>query len=169
LRYTYDLPTLDDEDRPGVNDANDPFGGNDGKNQAKLIPSSPVKIYATGYRNAYDLVLAENGKMYTFDNGPNVGWGGGPVANCSNQVGEGGGTHSDQLHLVNKGSYGGHPNPTRGSKNNTFNDSNPQSPIEGPVYPSNCDYPNTQPVTSLVPCKANLWWHRLTRKLPALN
>ena len=28
---TYDLPTLDDEDRPGVTDAGDPFGGNDGK------------------------------------------------------------------------------------------------------------------------------------------
>jgi len=35
---TYDLPTLNDEDRPGVTDANDPFGGNNGKNQAKLIP-----------------------------------------------------------------------------------------------------------------------------------
>ena len=31
---TYDLPTLDDETRSGQSDANDPFGGNDGKNQA---------------------------------------------------------------------------------------------------------------------------------------
>ena len=43
---TYDLPTLNDENRPGVNDANDPFGGNDGNNQAKLVPGGPVKVYA---------------------------------------------------------------------------------------------------------------------------
>ena len=137
---TYDLPTLDDEDRPGVNDANDPFGGNDGKNQAKLIPTSPVKVYATGYRNSFDLVLAQNGKMYTFDNGPNVGWGPQPVGNCTNEEGVGGGTHSDQLHLVSKGYYAGHPNPTRGNKNNTFNASNPQTPIEGPAIPADCVY-----------------------------
>ncbi|MCI0620390.1 MAG: hypothetical protein L0387_01725, partial [Acidobacteria bacterium] len=33
----YDLPTLDDEDRPGNPDENDPFGGNSGKNQAILV------------------------------------------------------------------------------------------------------------------------------------
>ncbi len=137
---TYDLPTLDDEDRPGVNDANDPFGGNDGKNQAKLIPTSPVKVFSTGYRNAYDLVMASNGKMYTFDNGPNPPWGGPPIGNCSNQVSEGGGFHPDQLHVVSQGSYGGHPNPTRGNKSNTFNASNPQTPIEGPANPADCNY-----------------------------
>jgi len=136
---TYDLPTLDDEDRAGVNDANDPFGGNDGKNQAKLIPNGPVKVYATGYRNAFDLLDASNGKLYTFDNGPNSPWGGIPI-NCSNQVVEGGGTHNDQLHVIEAGDYGGHPNPTRGSKNNTFNESNPQSPIEGPAFPGDCTY-----------------------------
>jgi len=109
---TYDLPTLDDEDRPGVNDANDPFGGNNGKNQAKLI---------TGYRNAYDLITASNGKMYTFDNGSNPTWGAPPISNCSNEVIEGGTFIWDQLHVVTKGAYGGHPNPTRGNKNNTFN------------------------------------------------
>lgn len=137
---TYDLPTLDDEDRNGVNDQNDPFGGNNGKNQAKLVANGPVQVYASGYRNAYDLVLAQSGKLYTFDNGPNVPWGGVPIGNCSNQVSEGGDFMPDQLHLVNKGSYGGHPNPTRGSKDNTFNDSNPQSPIEGAAMPSNCNY-----------------------------
>jgi len=137
---TYDLPTLDDEDRNGVNDNNDPFGGNNGKNQAKLIPNSPVTVYATGYRNAYDLVIAENGKMYTFDNGPNTGWGGDPIGNCSNQVSNTGTVSPDQLHLINKGSYGGHPNPTRGNKNNTFNASNPQTPIEGPAFNGDCNY-----------------------------
>ena len=137
---TYDLPTLDDEDRAGVNDANDPFGGNDGKNQAKLIPTSPVKVFSTGLRNAYDIVKASNGKMYTFDNGPNTGWGDDPAGNCTNNIDEGGNTISDQLHIVSEGSYAGHPNPTRGSKNNTFNDSNPQTPIEGPAIPADCNY-----------------------------
>ncbi|MEJ7843806.1 MAG: hypothetical protein WKF95_18755, partial [Rubrobacter sp.] len=38
---TYDLPTLDDPDRPGSPDAGDPFGGNDGLNQAKLVSGGP--------------------------------------------------------------------------------------------------------------------------------
>lgn len=137
---TYDLPTLDDEDRPGTNDANDPFGGNDGKNQAMLNQNSPVKVYATGYRNPYDLVQATNGKMYTFDNGPNPPWGSAPVGNCTNQVGEGGEFKPDQLHIVSKNAYGGHANPIRGNKNNTFNESNPQSPIVGPAWPGDCNY-----------------------------
>jgi len=60
---TYDLPTLDDEDRPGANDENDPFGGNNAKNQAKLVAGGPVQIYAPGFRNPYDLVLTEAGKL----------------------------------------------------------------------------------------------------------
>ena len=75
---TYDLPTLDDEDRDGVHDHNDPFGGNDGKNQAKLLPGSPVQIYAPGFRNPYDIVLTADGRMYATDNGPKDGWGNPP-------------------------------------------------------------------------------------------
>ncbi len=137
---TYDLPTLNDEDRPGADDANDPFGGNNGKNQAKLIPNSPVKLYATGFRNAYDIVKTESGKIYTFDNGPNPGWGGWPNANCENNIDNGGAHHWDGLHLVTKNFYGGHPNPTRGNLNNKFNASNPQTPIVGPANPEECDY-----------------------------
>ena len=137
---TYDLPTLDDEDRAGANDANDPFGGNDGKNQAKLVQGGPVQIYATGFRNAYDVVLTEAGNLYTWDNGPNAGWGAAPVGNCTNDTANAGQTHWDNLHLVTKGSYAGHPNPTRGNKANTFNNSNPQTPIEGPALPADCNY-----------------------------
>ena len=136
----YLLPTLDDEDRPGVNDANDPFGGNNGKNQAKLVNNGPVSLFATGFRNHYDIVLTEAGKVYTFDNGPNSGWGGKPKGNCTNGVDDGGATLVDHLQLVTKGAYGGHPNPTRGNKSNTFNATNPQSPIEGNAITSNCNY-----------------------------
>lgn len=135
---TYDLPTLDDEDRSGTNDANDPFGGNDGKNQAKLVAGGPVGLYATGLRNAYDVVLTESGKLYTFDNGPNGGWGGTPNAACGNGIDNGGIRTGDQLHLIEKGGYYGHPNPVRGNKGNTF--SNGQSPVEIAANPEECEY-----------------------------
>ncbi len=138
---TYDLPTLDDEDRAGPNDANDPFGGNNGKNMAILENNGPVGIYAPGFRNAYDVLLTTAGKMYTVDNGPNAGWGGTPGGNCQDTYADGGTTYRDSLHYISgKGYYGGHPNPTRGSKNNKFNDSNPQSPIEGNANAIECDY-----------------------------
>ena len=136
----HDLPTLDDEDRPGANDNNDPFGGNDGKNQAKLLQTGPVKLFATGFRNIFDITLTESGKIYVFDNGPNPGWGGTPKANCANNIDNGGVHNWDNLHLVTQNFYGGHPNPTRGSKNNTFNNSNPQSPIDGAARPQECNY-----------------------------
>ena len=132
---TYDLPTLDDPARPGANDANDPFGGNDGDNQAKLVAGGPVTLYASGFRNAYDLVLSEAGKFYTFDNGSNTGWGGVPNPDCSDVVKNGGVDHKDQLHLVTQGSYAGHPNPVRG---NTANKVNGQGPVEIAADPRQC-------------------------------
>ncbi|MBC7784376.1 MAG: choice-of-anchor D domain-containing protein, partial [Burkholderiales bacterium] len=130
---TYDLPTLDDENRAGTNDLNDPFGGNAGKNQAKIVPGGPVQVYAPGFRNAYDVLLTANGRMYTVDNGANAGWGGIPAnegPNATNAIVNGGPTTLDNLHRVTgPGYYGGHANPTRANKNNTFNTTNPQSPV----------------------------------------
>ncbi|MBA3484333.1 MAG: PQQ-dependent sugar dehydrogenase [Pirellulales bacterium] len=132
---TYDLPTLDDETRATQNDANDPFGGNDGLNQAKIVPGGPVQVFAPGFRNSYDLLIHSTGRMYTVDNGPNAGWGDipineGPQGTATNEVNEPGVTHGDGLHLITgQGYYGGHPNPTRANTNNKFNTSNPQSPV----------------------------------------
>jgi len=137
---TYDIPTLDDEDRPGADDEHDPFGGNDGKNQAMLVQGGPVQIWSTGLRNAYDVVLTQSGRLYTFDNGPNSGWGGTPNGNCGNGIDNSGSTHFDTLQLLAKGSYAGHPNPVRGNTANTFNASNPQSPVELPANPEECVY-----------------------------
>ena len=127
---TYDLPTLDDEDRPGAVDLNDPFGGNGGKNQARLVSGGPVRVHSPGWRNPYDVVLTEQGRMYAFDNGPNSGWGAAP-STCTNALDDGPtGSSRDQLHFVSgPGYYAGHANPTRGNAANTFNASNPQSPI----------------------------------------
>ncbi|MBX2838157.1 MAG: thrombospondin type 3 repeat-containing protein, partial [Gammaproteobacteria bacterium] len=152
---TYDLPTLNDENREGISDNNDPFGGNSGKNQAKLVPGGPVQVYAPGFRNPYDVVITSSGRMYSIDNGPNSGWGGkpaneGPSGNCTNAQSEPGNTQQDALHFIDsQGYYGGHPNPTRGNYNNTFNNSNPQSPVSA-SNPIECDYKGLVENNSLI-------------------
>jgi hypothetical protein len=137
----YDLPTLDDPTRSGspVDEA-DPFGGNDGANQARLTANGPVQVYSPGYRNPYDLVLTQAGNLYASDNGPNGGQGGPPVGegtpNCTNDPSEPGFAGDDTLHLVTEGHYGGHPNPTRGNSANTFGG---QSPVPA-SDPGQCDF-----------------------------
>ena len=114
---TYDLPTLDDEDKNniastfGYEDEGDPFGGNNGKNQAMLEENGPVQIFSSGWRNVYDVLITENGRFYTFDNGPNGGWGAAPTS-CIYTQEEAGQTYHDNLHLISEGYYGGHPNLT---------------------------------------------------------
>ena len=136
--YKYDLPTLDDPSRPntgpGGADVGDPFGGNDGLNQAKITANSPVQVYAPGFRNLYDLVLTESGHLYGWDNGPNGGWGGHPANEGAGTAtnnwlsGEPGSTgpgpndlqvnNQDGLHFITgQGYYGGHPNPIRANPN----------------------------------------------------
>jgi N-acetylneuraminic acid mutarotase/glucose/arabinose dehydrogenase len=145
---TYDLPTLDDADRPGVNDAADPLGGDDGKNQAKLAPGGPVQVFEPGFRNPYDLLITESGRLYTIDNGSNAGWGDkpvneGPGGTCTNQVAEPGTSDVDTLQLVTANGYGGHPNPTRGNMANTFS-SPPQSPVSV-ANPVECEWRDAGP------------------------
>lgn len=89
-KYLYDIPTLDDPTRANVGpddpdapgytgiDVNDPWGGNDGLNQAMIVEGGPVQIFSPGYRNTYDLVITESGAVYVTDNGANGGWGGLP-------------------------------------------------------------------------------------------
>jgi len=152
-KYKYDLPTLDDPSRPNVNgiydpnhpdydgiDVGDPWGGNDGLNMAMLVEGGPVQIFTAGYRNAYDFVVTEAGKLFVTDNGANANWGGLPenegdpntVTNnyLTNEPGTSSTrksssgeyvTNKDRLLLVTQdinsyqsGSfYGGHPTPIR--------------------------------------------------------
>ncbi|MBL7473173.1 PKD domain-containing protein [Robertkochia sediminum] len=159
--YVYDLPTLNDPERPDITNADaafpygsghpmynatidvgDPWGGNNGLNQAFAEPGGPVQVFSPGYRNAYDVVISENGKIYTSDNGPNSTWGGPPPiydsagnlkgdnSNTDYNPGAGdyvtnefnvtnGVTHGDQLHYIgtindaNGTYYAGHPTPVR--------------------------------------------------------
>ncbi|RYY97793.1 MAG: hypothetical protein EOO11_09905, partial [Chitinophagaceae bacterium] len=137
--YKYDLPTLDDPTRSNNTDGsdmNDPFGGNDGLNQAMIVAGGPVQVFASGFRNPYDLVITKARKLYTIDNGANQGWGGYPpnegTGNVTNNYvsGEPGSTtgssteavvnNLDNLHYVGNlasytagAFYGGHPAPVR--------------------------------------------------------
>ncbi len=114
--YVYDMPTLDDPTRDGENDNNDPQGGNDGLNSAKIEADSPVQIYSPGYRNSYDVEVTEDGRVWTYDNGANNSWGGRPIGEAgengavdlaqalnyiSTNLNNGDGDADDDINLVN--------------------------------------------------------------------
>lgn len=86
--YVYDIPTLNDPSRsPSEEALTDPFGGNDGFNGGKIDPNGPVQIYSAGYRNAYDVEVTEDGRVWTYDNGANNSWGGRPVGEAGDNGG----------------------------------------------------------------------------------
>ena len=130
-QFIYDLPTLDDptvandglrEDANGV-DVAGPFGGNDGFNQAILPADAPLRIFADGFRNNFDLVLTESGNLFTVDNGSNGGLGGDPIfvnGEATDQVSPGGTGDPEPLFLVTEGGFFGHPNPTRSNQDLEF-------------------------------------------------
>jgi malectin (di-glucose binding ER protein) len=130
----YVLPTVNDPTRSDANGVDvvaagqpEVFGGNDGLNQARLTANSPVQIYATGFRNIYDIAYTEGGKLYGIDNGGNPTWGGPPIyrqANgtfsttptddVTNRTNNGtGSVNQAPLHWITQDYYGGHPNPIR--------------------------------------------------------
>lgn len=79
-------------------------------------PGAPVTIYATGLRNAYDLVWHGNGQLYVPTNGGN---GGNTPATPPGHVVEapaleGIDRQPDYLFSVEEGGYYGHPNVLRG-------------------------------------------------------
>jgi len=121
-QYVYDLPTINDPEREDIDnthlefpypfdhpmytatiDLGDPFGGDDGLNQAFAEPGGPVQIFAPGFRNAFDVVIREDGSIYSFDNGPNSSWGGLPLIYDSNDVLKG--TESTTTYLPENGDY----------------------------------------------------------------
>lgn len=101
----------------------------DGGTYNPYAPGAPVTLYATGIRNAYDMVWHTNGSLYVPANGGAAG-GNTPTvpdplpASCANrpdggysgpfvQGKEGMKTQSDFLFQVKQGKYYGHPNPAR--------------------------------------------------------
>lgn len=75
-----------------------------------------VSAYAVGLRNPYDIVIHSNGKIYSTDNGPNAGLGGGSTS-CTTQDPDPWAPElrgPDELNLIEPGNYYGHPNRNRG-------------------------------------------------------
>jgi hypothetical protein len=83
---------------------------------ADMAPLTDIfELYATGYRNGYDLTWHSNGKLYLNDNAANLGQGNTPgIAEGCNTPSIVPGNRADDLNLVTRGAYGGHPNPTHG-------------------------------------------------------
>ncbi len=101
--------------------------------------NAPLTLYATGVRNAYDLLWHSNGELYMPTNGSAAGGNtpasvagtlrpdgshyNGPVVPALANVQE---TQNDYLFRIKKGGYYGHPNSTRGEY--VLNGGNPASP-----------------------------------------
>ena len=77
-------------------------------------PGAPLTIYASGVRNAYDLVWASNGRLYVPVNGSNPGGctPGGPDG--TPPLSDLPLTEDDWLLRITPGRYYGHPNPQQG-------------------------------------------------------
>jgi glucose/arabinose dehydrogenase len=76
-----------------------------------LAPGVDVSVFASGLRNAFDLVFTTRGLIYCTDNGPNGGFG--PTSTSATTQGHEP-TEIDKLCLVKEGHYYGHPNRNRG-------------------------------------------------------
>jgi glucose/arabinose dehydrogenase len=83
---------------------------NDGR-YANLAGGNGVRVFASGFRNAFDLVWGTNGFLYATDNGPNVGFG---KASLTENTEAGDPNTQDKVLLVGKNHYHGHANRNRG-------------------------------------------------------
>lgn len=104
-------------------------------------PGAPLTIYATGIRNAFDLVWHSNGRLYVPTNGSSPG-GNTPAGNGAPALTNLPVSEDDWLFRITPGKYYGHPNPVQGHF--VLNGGNPlgESKLPGrvPQYP-----PGTNP------------------------
>lgn len=135
--YKYDLPTLDDPNIPndGVReyangmDVAGPWGGNDGLNMAILPADAPLRLFADGLRNPFDLAQRADGTLWTVDNGSNGGLGNAPNRETADQDGDGipneaistpadgGYGEGEPLFQIVEGGFYQHANPVRSNQN----------------------------------------------------
>jgi hypothetical protein len=113
----------------------------EGGTYSPYTANSPLTLYATGVRNAYDLVWHSNGQLYVPTNGSAAGGNtpasvsgtlrpdgslyNGPAVPALTNVNQ---TVKDYLYQVQKGGFYGHPNPTRGEY--AMNGGNPTSDVD---------------------------------------
>ncbi|MEM6314265.1 MAG: choice-of-anchor D domain-containing protein, partial [Planctomycetota bacterium] len=96
---------------------------------------APVKIYATGVRNAYDLLWHSNGTLYAPTNGSGPG-GNTPAGNGTVGLTNVDQAQRDYLFQISEGGYYGNPNPLRDEfVLNGGNPTNGLDPHEVPAYP----------------------------------
>jgi regulation of enolase protein 1 (concanavalin A-like superfamily) len=110
------------------------------------------ELYATGYRNPYDLVWHSNGRLYLNVNNSNLTEGPtpGPNDGCSSTPSIDIGTPPDVLVVVTQGAHGGHPNPQRGQC--VWGDGTthywPDGTLYNPALPADAGY--TPPIAEYV-------------------
>ena len=120
-------------------------GGGDAGTYNPFAPGAPVTLYATGLRNAYDLVWTRDGRLYAPTNGSAAG--GNAPASPAGVVPAvpgivNGPTQNDFLFRVDPDGYYGHPNPARGQY--VMNGGNPTAgpdPAEVTARGSHAGYP----------------------------
>lgn len=90
------------------------FNGNIQYNPSTLevLSGSDVRVFASGQRNPFDIVLHSNGLLYGTDNGPNNNFGD-ESTGCNTQDIDP--VDKDELNLIEDGNYYGHPNRMRGA------------------------------------------------------
>jgi Domain of unknown function (DUF4347)/Malectin domain/Glucose / Sorbosone dehydrogenase/IPT/TIG domain len=79
---------------------------------ANIAPGSDVSVYASGFRNPYDVVWTTKGLLYATNNGANAGFGAVSTSATTQQPYNI--TDADELNLVIGGAYYGSPNRNRG-------------------------------------------------------
>jgi glucose/arabinose dehydrogenase len=106
-------------------------------------PDAPLTIYASGVRLAYDLLWANDGKLYVPTNGSAAG-GNTPGADALKSISI---SEDDWLFRIAPGKYHGHPNPQRGQY--ILNGGNPTPAYD---FAEVCQYPvGTRPEADWVP------------------
>ena len=96
---------------------------------------APVTIYATGVRNAYDLLWHSNGSLYAPTNGSQRG-GATPAGPGVPGIGFVDQVEDDFLHRIHAGGYYGHPNPdARPVRPQRRQPDRRRRPVRGPAVP----------------------------------
>jgi IPT/TIG domain/Glucose / Sorbosone dehydrogenase len=90
-----------------------------------------IDVFAAGLRNNFGLVLHSNGRLYGTDNGPNRNYGR-MSTGCANGQSIDDEMRDDEINLLEKGKYYGHPNLKRASY---FNQTR-QCVWQGPEQPA---------------------------------
>lgn len=126
------------------------------------VPDAPVRIFATGVRNALEIVAHSNGHLYTATNiNDRAGRGDGvpddpDIAGDQNALIEHTTPNHESVYLLQRGRHYGFPNPARGQY--VLNGGNPTHGVDAFEIP---DYPvGTQPDDGFAPeLMYQIWQH----------